>query len=134
MKPAQALRSNVVLPEQERPRATAAQHLFASPKRVGRALAPNPHDVFRCQSKRRQGQRLGRVRRRDQEDLAGGDAGQGRCKQAQLANTGLLQEQFGQGAFRPAAARQLGREAWVASVSAASVGAGQLGRAPERRM
>lgn len=72
------------------------------------------------------------MRRLQQDDAALGAGLQGRAQQAHLADAGLLLQQFDEGADRPAAAGQLGRERRMPRIDAARAAPRQLRCPPER--
>lgn len=100
-------------------------------ERVGSAAAAQPDHVFGGQAERRQCQGLGRMRRLQQDNAPAGDLGQRRAEQPKFADSGLLQQQLGQGADRPAATWQLHRQGGMAGFDALRGRAGQLGGSPE---
>lgn len=124
----------MVGPEQQRAATAAAQHLLGRPQRVGAAARTQPQQARGRQAERGQRQGLGRMGRLQQDDAALGAGLQGRAQQAHLADAGLLLQQLDQGADRPTAAGQLGREGGMSGVDAARAGARQLRGAPERRV
>ena len=99
-------------PAQHGIRRTARQRLLGRPERVALGGRRDDDEPRQIDARSRPGRRMQRVRRADRQRPAalGTDRGERRHQQAQLAQARAIDEEFAQGAARPAAAGQFGIE------------------------
>jgi len=96
-------------PQQNDVAGARSQGLAGRPAGVGRAGRLDEEQTLERHPGGGQGRRVERLRRRDADRPApGADTGQKGQQQAELADPGVGQEEFGEGSPRPATARQHG--------------------------
>ena len=99
-------------PEQRGRNAATAQGFDTGPEGIARAARKHQAQAVERDAGHGPGRSMGHMRRRHQHHglPGGGQRGQRRQQEAEFADAFAIQQQFGQGPARPAAARQFGIE------------------------